>query len=60
MVAFGDASEDVERLNQRWEMDATPADWMLQDEDGALRRYSVSVIIDVYSSRSLMVVSPMR
>lgn len=58
MVAFGDADEDVTRLNQRWEMDATPADWMLQDEDGGLRRYSVSVIIDVYSRRSLMVLSP--
>lgn len=58
MVAFGDAAEDVLRLNQRWEMDATPADWMLQDEDGGLRRHSVSVIIDVYSGRSLMVVSP--
>lgn len=58
MVAFGDASEGVERLNQRWEMDATPADWMLKTEDGRLRRYSVSVIIDVYSRRSIMVVSP--
>ncbi|MFZ6655633.1 DDE-type integrase/transposase/recombinase [Undibacterium sp. TJN19] len=58
MVAFGDASEGVERLNQRWEMDATPADWMLKTPEGGLRRYSVSVIIDVYSRRSIMVLSP--
>ncbi len=58
MVAFGDASEGVDRLNQRWEMDSTPADWMLKTEDGGLRRYSVSVIIDVYSRRAVMVLSP--
>jgi len=58
MVAFGDASEDVTQLNARWEMDATPADWMLVDDDGALRRYSASVVIDVYSRRSLIVLSP--
>ncbi|MFZ6712986.1 integrase catalytic domain-containing protein [Undibacterium sp. TC9W] len=58
MVAFGDASEGVERLNQRWEMDATPADWMLKTPEGGLRRYSVSVIIDVYSRRAIMVLSP--
>lgn len=58
MLALGDASEDVVRLNQRWEMDATPADWMLLDEFGGQRRYSVSVIIDVYSSRAVMVISP--
>lgn len=58
MVAFGDSSEDVTALNQRWEMDATPADWMLVDDDGALRRYSASVVIDVYSRRSLVVLAP--
>lgn len=58
MVAFGDASEDVERLNQRWEMDATPADWMLQDDEGNLRRYTASVVIDVYSRRALVVLAP--
>ncbi|MBY0572577.1 MAG: transposase family protein [Undibacterium sp.] len=56
MVAFGEIRAD--RLNERWEMDATPADWMLLDEDGNQKRYSVSVVIDVYSRRSLMVVSP--
>lgn len=57
MVAFGDASGDVERLNQRWEMDATPADWMLIDDDGRPRRYTMSVVIDVYSRRMIVVVS---
>ncbi|CCF96501.1 integrase [Ralstonia solanacearum K60] len=58
MVAFGDASADVVSLNQRWEMDATPADWMLTDDDGSQRRYSASAVVDVYSRRMLFVLSP--
>ncbi|MBN8462652.1 MAG: DDE-type integrase/transposase/recombinase [Dechloromonas sp.] len=58
MVAYGNASEDVLRLNQRWEMDATPADWLLLDPDGKKRRYTVSCVIDNYCRRSLVVVAP--
>lgn len=58
MTAFGDASADVVRLNQRWEMDATPADWMLTDEDGKQRRYTASVVIDVFSRRMIAVLAP--
>lgn len=58
MVAYGSASEDVLRLNQRWEMDATPADWLLMDPDGKKRRYTVSCVIDNYSRRALVVVAP--
>ena len=58
MVAYGNASEDVLRLNQRWEMDATPADWLLLDPDCKKRRYTVSCIIDNYSRRALVVVAP--
>lgn len=57
MLAFGRADEDVTELNGRWEMDATPADWLLLDEDGKKRRYTVSVIIDVWSRRIMVVVS---
>lgn len=58
MAAVGNASEDVVRLNQRWEMDATPADWMLLDpETGEHRRFTCSVVIDVYSRRMLVVLS---
>lgn|GEM_PF-338073 len=58
MSAVGNASEDVERLNQRWEMDATPADWMLTDpESGERRRYACSVVIDVYSRRMIVVLA---
>lgn len=57
MLAFGSAEEDVTELNGRWEMDATPADWLLLDEDGKKRRYTVSVIIDVWSRRIMIVVS---
>lgn len=57
MLALGSADEDVTELNGRWEMDATPADWLLLDEDGKKRRYTVSVIIDVWSRRIMIVVS---
>ena len=58
MAAVGNASEDVLRLNQRWEMDATPADWMLLDpETGQRRRYTCSVCIDVYSRRMVVVLA---
>lgn len=46
MAAFGSQSEYVERLNQLWELDSTPADWMLADG-----RHSVVGVIDIYSRR---------
>ncbi|HAR61761.1 MAG TPA: hypothetical protein DCS18_16430 [Alcanivorax sp.] len=52
MVAFGSYSEDVTRLNQRWELDSTPADVMLLDG-----RYSVIGAIDIYSRRLKLLVS---
>ncbi|MCE7510272.1 DNA-binding protein [Alloalcanivorax xenomutans] len=52
MAAFGSYSEDVTRLNQRWELDSTPADVMLLDG-----RYSVVGAIDVYSRRPRLLVS---
>lgn len=57
MLAFGSLSQDVTALNGRWEMDATPADWLLTDEDGKKRRYTVSVIVDVWCRRMLIIVS---
>lgn len=57
MLAFGSRSEEVSELNGRWEMDATPADWLLLDEDGKKRRYTVSVIVDVWSRRLMVVVA---
>ncbi|WP_260466753.1 DDE-type integrase/transposase/recombinase [Pandoraea apista] len=58
MSAFGQASADVLGLNERWEMDSTPADWMLTDEDGRERRYCASVVLDVYSRRMRVVLAP--
>ncbi len=52
MSAFGNASGDVERLNQLWELDSTPADIMLTDG-----RHSIIGIIDVYSRRFKLLVS---
>ncbi len=57
MIAYGSASEDVKALNRRWEMDATPADWLLMDTDGKKRRYTVSCVIDVYSRRAIVVLA---
>lgn len=52
MVAFGSQSEGVDRINQRWEMDSTPADVMLLDG-----RYTVLGVIDVYTRRVRLIVS---
>lgn len=50
--AFGSMSEDVERINQRWELDSTPADLMLTDG-----RHHLVGVIDIYSRRLKLVVS---
>jgi putative transposase len=52
MSAFGSASEDVTRLNQRWEFDSTPTDVMLVDG-----RHTIVQIVDIWSRRRLFHVS---
>lgn len=52
MTAFGSASDGVVRINQRWEMDSTPADVMLTDG-----RFSILGVIDVYPRRAKLLVS---
>jgi putative transposase len=52
MVAFGSQSETVKALNQRWEMDSTPADLMLADG-----RYSLVGGIDVWSRTATLLVT---
>lgn len=51
-LAFGSTSERVERLNQLWEADSTPADLMLVDG-----RHTLIGVIDVYSRRLRLFVS---
>lgn len=46
MAAFGSQHEGIVRLNQLWEMDSTPADWMLADG-----RHCVIGVIDLFSRR---------
>jgi len=46
MSAVGSHHSHIERLNQTWEMDSTPADVMLTDG-----RHSVIAVIDLYSRR---------
>jgi putative transposase len=50
--AGGNASHGVERLNQRWQIDASPADAMCIDG-----RYSIYVVIDIFSRRMMALVS---
>lgn len=52
-AAGGDAGEMVERLNQRWELDSTPADVILADG----KRHAIIGVIDVYSRRLKLQVS---
>lgn len=57
MVAFGSASEGIERLNQLWELDATPADLMCTLPDGSKRRYHITALIDVWSRTPTLLVT---
>jgi putative transposase len=50
--AGGDASAGIVRLNQRWQIDASPADAMCTDG-----RYSIYVVIDIWSRRMMALVS---
>jgi putative transposase len=50
--AQGDCSEDVTRLLQRWELDSTPSDVLLNGQ-----RYAVIGCIDVYSRRAKLLVT---
>ncbi len=51
--ALGSCSENIVRLNQLWESDATPADIMLTDG-----RHTVIAMIDVWPRRAKLLVTP--
>lgn len=51
-VVAGDASARIERMNQQWQIDASPADAICSDG-----RYSIYAIIDIWSRRALFSVS---
>lgn len=59
-AAAGSASADVVRLNQRWELDSTPADVMLKDPsaNSGQARHVVVGAIDVYSRRAKLIIAP--
>lgn len=52
MFAFGTADEQIERVNQRWEFDSTPADVLLTDG-----RHCVIGVVDVFTRRLKLLVS---
>ncbi|MBF0418398.1 MAG: transposase, partial [Magnetococcales bacterium] len=47
-LAIGDEDEHVVRLNQEWQIDASPADLLLTDG-----RYQLYVLVDLYSRRMM-------
>ncbi len=51
-IAVGTADARIDRLNQQWQIDASPADAICKDG-----RYSIYAIIDVWSRRALFSVS---
>lgn len=51
-VAIGRADDGVERLNQVWEIDASPVDALCVDG-----RYNLYAIIDIWSRRSMFLIS---
>lgn len=50
--ALGNASFGIERPNQRWQIDASPADVLCSDG-----RHSIYVVVDCYSRRLLAIVT---
>ena len=52
MSAAGSHHDHIERLNQLWELDSTPGDWLLTDG-----RHSVVGVIDMFSRRLKFYVS---
>lgn len=50
--AFGSHFEDITELNQLWEMDSSPADWMLVDG-----RHTVIQCVDLFTRRRRLLVS---
>ncbi|MGF1727178.1 transposase [Photobacterium nomapromontoriensis] len=52
-VAWGNAAENISRINQLWELDSTPSDVLLTDG-----RHSIIGGIDVYSRRPILIVHP--
>jgi len=50
--ALGNASGGIERPNQRWQIDASPADVLCLDG-----RHSIYVVVDVFSRRMMALVS---
>lgn len=49
LSSLGKLDGDVIRLNQRWEMDGTPADWEFVDG-----RYTASVVLDIFGRRPMI------
>jgi len=57
-IAIGDLYGWVERPNQLWEIDASPADLLLLEDDGRTSgRYTLYVLIDIFTRRIMVLVT---
>lgn len=56
-AAFGSLSDNILRLNQKWEIDGTIADVQCLAPDGSYMRYSLVALVDVYSRRAKVLVT---
>jgi putative transposase len=57
-ISIGDLYGHIERPNQLWEIDASPADLMLLEDDGRTAgRYTLYVLIDIYTRRIMVLVT---
>jgi putative transposase len=57
-ISIGDLYGHIERPNQLWEIDASPADLLLLEDDGRTAgRYTLYVLIDIYTRRIMVLVT---
>jgi len=56
-ISIGDLYGHIERPNQLWEIDASPADLMLLEGTDGAGRYTLYVLIDIYTRRIMVLVT---
>jgi transposase InsO family protein len=58
LAASGDAAAHITHPNEEWQMDSTVGDCMLVDPDtGEIRRHHIVAVIDVFTRRSMFLVT---
>lgn len=57
MRVSGSSAHLIQRLNEQWQIDASPVDVLCREKDGTIGRHSVYVCVDVFSRRIITYVS---